>query len=224
MATITQTTELGPFNAVELRGIGELTFEQTDASATPTLTMEADESVQPKLRREIKDGRLILTWDIRGWEWLTWWFKWVGLADKQVKYVLRAPRLDEILLTGTGKATAAALSGERLSLRISGVGTVALDKVAVGEMSVRVSGSGNVKLAGQAEAQDITISGSGRLDSADLESRRTHIQISGSGSAKVKAADELWVQISGSGRVSYVGEPHQISQRITGAGTIEKAG
>ncbi len=224
MATITETAELGSLNAVEMRGIGELTFEQTELGTTPTLSVEADESILPKLHRDVRDGRLILTWRIEGWDRVTWWFKWVSLSDRQVKYVLRAPRLDEIVLTGAGKAKAAALAGDRLSLRISGVGTVSMDHVAVGEVGIRISGSGNVKLAGQAQNQEITISGSGKLDSADLETGRTRIQISGSGSAKVKASEELAVQINGAGRVSYAGEPHQISQRVTGAGTIEKVG
>jgi hypothetical protein len=224
MTTVTQTTELGSLSAVELRGLGELTFEETQPGSPATLTVEAAEAILSRLRREVKDGRLVLTWRMQGWDWLTWWFRWMTLSDKLVKYLVKAPQLDEIALTGAGKVMAGPLTGDHLSLAISGMGTISADRITVGELTVRISGSGSLKLAGQVEQQQITISGAGKVDAADLDARRTRVQISGAGSAKVKAGDELAVQISGAGRVSYVGEPRQISQRITGTGRIEKAG
>jgi hypothetical protein len=224
MATVTQTSALGPVSVVELRGVGELTFEETQADTPSTITVEAAEEIMPRLRREVRDGRLLLTWHISGWDWLTWWFKWATLSERRVKYLLKAPHLDEISLTGAGKVIARTFSGDRLSLNTSGVGTISVDQVAARELVIRISGSGSLKLGGQVEDQGITISGAGKVDCADLEARHTRVQISGAGSAKVKAGEELAVVISGAGRVSYVGEPRQISQRITGTGRIEKVG
>jgi hypothetical protein len=99
-----------------------------------------------------------------------------------------------------------------------------LEAIQADPVTARISGSGDLWLAGQTGREEITISGSGKVDATELDSDRAKIQISGSGSAKVKTRIELAVQISGSGKVSYLGDPRSITQKVSGAGRIEKLG
>ena len=224
MAPVSQTTELSPFVAVDLRAVGDLVIEAPEAGGPPTLTVETAEAILPKLRSEVKDDRLVLTFDLKWWEWITWWFKWMTLSDKKVKYTLRASGINEIRITGSSTVSADSLTTDKLTLKITGSGKIRMAALETGQLSIRVSGSGDLTLAGKSAQQDINISGSGKVDAQDLETDRTQITISGSGSTKVRAKTELTVKISGSGRVSYFGEPQTLTQRVSGSGRIEKLG
>ncbi len=224
MATVTQTTELSPFSIVDMRAVGDLVIESTDPETPPTLTVETAEAILPKLRSEVKDDRLILTFGLTWWEWGTWWFKWMALSEKKVKYTLKAAGISEVRLAGSGTVTADSLTADHVALRITGSGKIQVGQLKAGQLTLRVSGSGDLTLAGEVERQDIGISGSGKVEAGDLESGSTQITISGSGSTKVKAKTELAVKISGSGRVSYFGEPQTLTQRVSGSGRIEKLG
>jgi hypothetical protein len=224
MAPVSQTFELSPFSAVDLRALGELKIEVAEAGAAPTLVIETSEAILPKLRSDVKDGRLVLTFDLTWWEWGTWWFSWIRLPDRKVKYTLRATGLDEVGLTGSGTVSADSLTADHLTLRITGSGKIRVGALEAAQLKVRVSGSGDLSLAGRVGQQEISISGSGKVEAADLESERTKIQISGSGTTKVKATQELAVKINGSGRVFYQGEPQTITQRVSGSGRIDKLG
>ncbi len=90
-------------------------------------------------------------------------------------------------------------------------------------LDVILSGSGNIDLVGSLENQDVTISGSGDYEGADLESLIAEVLISGSGSVNVRVEDQLDVLISGSGNVRYYGSP-ELDQSVTGSGSIRKLG
>ncbi|HEY5529489.1 MAG TPA: head GIN domain-containing protein [Thermoleophilia bacterium] len=224
MALVSQTFELSPFTVVDMRAVGDLTIEAPEPGAMPSLTVETAEAILPKLRNEVKDGRLVLTFDLMWWEWITWWFKWMTLSDKKVRYTLKATGVSEIKLAGSGTVAADGLTADHLALKITGSGKIRLGDIQAGQLSARVSGSGDFSLAGKVEQQEINISGSGNVEAAELESNRTYITISGSGSTKVKAKKELSVKINGAGRVSYFGEPQTFNQRVSGSGRIEKLG
>ena len=224
MATVTQTTELSPFSTVDVRAVGDLVIESVGPETPATLTVETAEAILPKLRAEVKDGHLILAFDLKWWEWVTWWFKWATLSEKKVKYTITAAGINEIKLTGSSTVSADSLTADQVALRIAGSGKIQVKSLKAGELTVRVSGSGDLTLAGEVDRQDIGISGSGKVDAGDLESGSTHITISGSGTTKVRAKTELAVKISGAGRVSYFGEPQTLTQRVSGSGRIEKLG
>jgi hypothetical protein len=209
---------------VDVRALGDLVIESVGPETPATLTVETAEAILPKLRAEVKDGHLILTFDLKWWEWGTWWFKWATLSEKKVKYTIRAAGINEIKLAGSSTVSADSMTADQVALRIAGSGKIQVGSLKAGELTVRVSGSGDLTLAGEVDRQDIGISGSGKVDAGDLESGSTHITISGSGTTKVRAKTELAVKISGAGRVSYFGEPQTLTQRVSGSGRIEKLG
>jgi len=113
------------------------------------------------------------------------------------------------------------IKADNLEIETSGSGDVDLS-LAVGFLKAKGSGSSDFKLRGIADIHEFEVSGSGDLKAFDLASKNVKIRISGSGQASVSVSDTLYVQLSGSGRVSYKGNPRTMTQQISGSGTIEK--
>lgn len=112
------------------------------------------------------------------------------------------------------------LKARALNLVMSGSGEINLPECELDSMSVQIPGSGLVSAAGQAARQEIKIDGSGRFDGENLIGSAVVVSLSGSGTSVVNASDTLLATISGSGEVSYLGNP-SIDQKITGPGTLQ---
>ena len=87
---VTESRALGPFHAVSFSGIGHLVLEQT---GSPSLTITAEDNIQPLLVSEVVDGRLTL-----------------GVAPntnlgrvQQIEFRLTTPPLDELSSNGSGE-------------------------------------------------------------------------------------------------------------------------
>jgi hypothetical protein len=93
--------------------------------------------------------------------------------------------------------------------------------ISTDSLDVTISGAGDMKIAGEADSQDIEISGAAHYQAEDLESEEAEIDISGSGEAVVRVSDHLHVEVSGSGSVEYIGNP-TVSRDITGAAEVRR--
>ena len=71
--------------------------------------------------------------------------------------------------------------------------------------------------SGNADEMDLRISGSGKLLAEDFEVNEFSAAISGSGSARITAKEDLDVKISGSGKVYYHGDP-RVNSVSSGSG------
>jgi hypothetical protein len=69
----------------------------------------------------------------------------------------------------------------------------------------------------------ISISGAGNAKCFEIKSEKTKVEISGAGSAEVFASVSLDAHVSGVGEVIYKGGATQVSQQISGAGSVKKA-
>lgn len=113
--------------------------------------------------------------------------------------------------------TAANLTG----VSVSGSGSVNVDGVDGAVFHAIVSGSGSVHPAGSSQRLDVTISGSGSFEGADLQATTGSVGVTGSGEATVNVSDTLTVLVSGSGRVRYLGDP-TLDQHISGSGSVSR--
>jgi hypothetical protein len=87
------------------------------------------------------------------------------------------------------------------------------------EVDARLSGSGRIRLFGDAEMAEYSLSSSGKIDALELLVSTAEATITGSGKIYLHATDFLDVTITGSGDVIYMGRP-EITTRITGSGNI----
>jgi hypothetical protein len=104
---------------------------------------------------------------------------------------------------------------------VSGAANVDAEGISTGELAIAISGTGNVKMSGEADSQQLDISGSGKYQAEDLESKEARIDIGGSGSAIVNVSDELDADVSGSGSVEYIGDP-AVNRDVSGVGRVSK--
>ena len=105
---------------------------------------------------------------------------------------------------------------------VSGSGKVVMAVAIADEADFGVSGSGRIMASGSAPSVKTSVSGSGKVLAADLEANRCEIRISGSGDVEINVKNELDATISGSGSVSYKGNPSKVNSHASGSGKVRK--
>lgn len=105
---------------------------------------------------------------------------------------------------------------------ISGSGKVSAQVTISGNADIGISGSG--KFVGNGTAKEIKarISGSGKVLASGLEVSKCDVHISGSGDVEINVKDDLDANISGSGSVSYKGNPSRLNSHSSGSGHVRK--
>jgi len=105
---------------------------------------------------------------------------------------------------------------------ISGSGKVNAQVSVAGKADVSISGSGKLTASGTANEIKARISGSGKVLAANLEVSKCNVHISGSGDVEINVKDALDASISGSGSVTYKGNPSQLNSHSSGSGKVRK--
>jgi hypothetical protein len=105
---------------------------------------------------------------------------------------------------------------------VSGSGKVVMNMEVSGNTEFSISGSGKIEPKGSTDVARIHISGSGKVLGADFQTKRTEVRISGSGDVEISVKDEIDSQISGSGTVSYKGNPSKVNNSSSGSGRLTK--
>lgn len=105
---------------------------------------------------------------------------------------------------------------------VSGSGKVTMEMNVGGKSDFNISGSGRIDATGKSDNVAITISGSGKVLGADFETNRCDVRISGSGNVEINVREELDSHISGSGSVSYKGNPSKVNNNAAGSGSVRK--
>ena len=201
----TQQRQVAGVTSVVLATSGDLEVVPGDS---PSLTITAGEGVIDDLTSEVSGGRLEL--DHRG-----------SGPVGQVRYRLTLPRLDGLVLSGSGGARSSAPTGRSFELTVAGSGEVTVDNVTADRLMVELTGSGSATLSGSAAQQAVRVTGSGDYSADGLRSEVATVAVSGSGDATVDVARELTAQVSGSGDITYHGDPRVTSQ-TSGSGEIRR--
>jgi hypothetical protein len=112
--------------------------------------------------------------------------------------------------------------GQDFESRVSGSGKVKLDIDIADRSTFALSGSGKVYASGKAQEVKATISGSGEVLAADFVVDKCDVRISGSGDVEINVNKSLDANISGSGSVTYKGNPSQVNSHSSGSGKVRK--
>ena len=115
------------------------------------------------------------------------------------------------------------LSGQADELEVSVSGGADADlKVKCRTAKATVSGGADLGLSGNAEEATFSAMGGAELDAGDFAVKRLKVTANGVGGASVWAIDELQATASGAGSVRYRGNPQQLDNRASSAGSIRK--
>jgi hypothetical protein len=193
-ATRTETRNLTGFTGLSVAAPIEV---ELTLGERESVVLEGDEEMLAKLETYVENGSLHIR---RKREDPDWKFG----RKQEMRARITAKRIDAISIAGSGDVHAAKLSGDSLSLSISGSGDIAVDGGKVGQLAVSIAGSGDVK-------------------AVKLDAQAVSVHISGSGNAFVWARQSLAVQVAGSGDVRYYGDP-AVSRSVVGSGSVKRLG
>jgi hypothetical protein len=204
-AQTTQDRPIEGVTAVRLLTSGDLTIT---VGQPQKLSVTAGSNQQVGLTSQVIDGTLILD------------NKANNPNGSGISYALTVPALTSLDISGSGSATGVGILTGDAQLRDSGSGGAMVTGVTVSSVVVDLSGSGDVELGGKAGTAKVTVSGSGDYTGSALVTDQTEVDVDGSGSASVNATQRLTATVSGSGDVTYVGNPAQIAKDVSGSGDV----
>ena len=92
------------------------------------------------------------------------------------------------------------------TLRISGSGDIE-SYIECNKFDADISGSGDIAVSGSANEMSVTISGSVTFSGKEFQAGNANITVSGSGRMQIWVLDYLKAKVSGSGRITYRGNP-----------------
>lgn len=109
-----------------------------------------------------------------------------------------------------------------LNSDVSGSGKANLTLSITEDADFGISGSGKIEASGSAARVKASISGSGKVLASGMETNSCNVRISGSGDVEITVKNEIDAVISGSGTVSYRGNPTKINSHSSGSGSVRK--
>ncbi|MGB5646641.1 MAG: head GIN domain-containing protein [Muriicola sp.] len=184
--------------------------------AEGNITLKGEENLLEYIITEVKDGKLVIKPE-----------KGVNLQPSSWKngsiYVTIPVReINAVSMSGSGDLVGkTVLKASDFTTSMSGSGDLSLE-LDVQDLEVNVSGSGDMDLSGRAENLEVQISGSGDVHAYGLVSDNVSAQVSGSANIEVTANASLKARVSGSGDISYRGNPSKIDSKTSGSGDISK--
>ena len=179
------------------------------------LTLEGEENLLEYIITEVENGKLVIKTE-----------KGVNLKPSSWKDGIRitvpVESIDALSLSGSGDIVGkTTLKASDFKTAMSGSGDITLD-LETESLSASMSGSGDMNLSGKTKNFDTTISGSGDIKAYDLIADNVEATVSGSADIKVTANKMLKARVSGSGDISYRGDPKKVDTKTSGSGDISR--
>ncbi|SIR01748.1 head GIN domain-containing protein [Maribacter ulvicola] len=179
------------------------------------LTLKGEENLLEYIITEVKDGKLIIKTK-----------KGVNLKSSNWKsgihITVPVESISYIAMSGSGDIVGKTkIKADQFSTAMSGSGDITLD-IDSNSISASMSGSGDISLSGRTTDFEATISGSGDIEAYDLEADNVEATVSGSADIQVTAKKSIKARVSGSGDISYKGNPEKVNTKTSGSGDISK--
>ncbi len=179
------------------------------------LTLEGEENLLEYIVTEVKNGKLTIRTE-----------KGVNLKPSRgtegIRVTVPVESIDEVNLSGSGDIVGqTTLKASDFKSAMSGSGDITLE-LDTDSMTATMSGSGDMNLSGKTRDFEATISGSGDIKAYDLEADNVNATISGSADIKVTAHKMLKARVSGSGDISYRGNPQKVDTKTSGSGDVTR--
>lgn len=133
-----------------------------------------------------------------------------------------------LIINDTGSFTAISPMSVEVSvpslaaLKLSGTGMISVSGIKAQRLTVTVSGTGTVYASGTTTQLDVTLGGDGQAQLNNLVADNVHAVVSGSGLIRVNATASLDAAVPGAGTILYSGNPPQVTTSITGTGAVTR--
>lgn len=205
---MTKTYDLEPYDEIEVNGGYDIYLVQADGH---DVTITVDENLIEEVNIYVRGSRLIIESE-----------RLIDSPDG-VKIEIPTHNIRALFSSGSSDIISKELIRcEDLEIVLSGAGKIDL-RLDAGEVTLDLSGAALVYFEGAAKSLDVDMSGAGSLEADEFEVVDCKIDISGVGSAIVNVSGTLDAQVSGLGKVEYLGNPKSVKGDVSGVGNIEKA-
>jgi hypothetical protein len=199
--------EIENIKKIKVKGSGNLYIDQNDEYK---FEIETDENLIDNIKYNITGDLLEIYLD--------------NSNPTVLNYNFNLPDISLVHLEGSVNSIGRGkIDLSKLNVGIFGTSLFYIDSLFVDELIVNIEGDGTLRFAGNNKKNDLNISGIGDLQFLDFPSHYTDLSISGSGRANLNVSDTLIVEILGSGKVDYIGDPY-VKQNILGSGSLNKIG
>ncbi len=208
--TVTIERSVGDYDGISVSGWFDVKLVDGKEGE---LTLKGEENLLEYIKTEVKDGKLIIKTA-----------KGVNLKPSNwnsgIYVTVPVESVDLVALSGSGDIVSdATIESSNFKTSLSGSGDITLDLEA-NSVAASMSGSGDINLSGSTSDFDVSISGSGDIKAYALKAENVTAQVSGSADIKVTATEYLKARVSGSGDISYKGNPKKIDTKTSGSGDI----
>jgi hypothetical protein len=207
----TEDRPVSNFKNVEVSGAAKVMVSQDDHFS---VKVEGDENLLPYIE-VIQQGDKVIVRERPDYHLI---------SSSDLRIYVSAPVFNNIDASGAGDIIGQnkITNPEALEVHLSGAGDIRLE-VDAPRIQATLSGVGSIYLKGQAKDVAIDLPGAGHAHCYDLLAENTKVEISGAGSAEVYASVKLDATVSGVGTVTYKGNATDVSQSVSGAGSVHKA-
>lgn len=180
-----------------------------------TISLQGEENLLKYVITEVKDGKLVIKTK-----------KGVNLKtsswNSEIRITVPVESISSVSLSGSGDIVGKTkIRSDKFNTAMSGSGDITLD-LETGYLSATMSGSGDITLQGKTSDFEATVSGSGDIEAYDLEADHVSATVSGSADIQVTANKSITARVSGSGDISYRGNPEKVNTKTSGSGDISK--
>jgi len=144
--------------------------------------------------------------------------------SNKIKVYVTTPVYHRVHLSGAGtiESEGKIMNPDEMEIHVSGAGAVKMDLKAPA-VKATLSGAGSIALQGDTKDIDISLSGAGSAHCFGLLAENAKVSISGVGNADVYASVSMEAHVSGIGSVKYKGGASNVSQHVSGTGSVSKA-
>lgn len=143
-------------------------------------------------------------------------------ASRNMEIKIKVPieDLEAVSLTGSGDIISSnKIAANDFKVSLTGSGDIELELESQ-KVQGRITGSGDIILSGTTEEFDCGVTGSGDFNAARLKANKVSATVSGSGDIEVYAVGHLKSRVSGSGDITYKGNPKHQDFKTFGSGSI----
>jgi hypothetical protein len=210
--TVTIDRSVGEYDAIGLSGWFDVDLI---AGKEGEIKLEGESNLLEYIKTEVKNGKLSIKvekgYNLKPSSW-----------DEGIRITVPIESINAVALSGSGDIVGkTTIKTDDFRTAMSGSGDITLD-IEASSIDASMSGSGDITLNGRATNFEATISGSGDIKAYGLEADNVDATVSGSADIKVTATKMLKARVSGSGDISYRGNPDKVDTKTAGSGDISK--
>ncbi len=152
---------------------------------------------------------------------------WAKIDDIKLnptmKVFVSMKNITDLQVNGGGKIISEnSIATDFITLGVAGSGSLDVD-LKGNTIKAEVTGSGKLNLRGYATSLDAVMGGSGSLTGYACPVENAKIKLSGSGNAELNVTSQLDAVVMGSGNLKHKGNTKNVTKKVYGSGTVDRA-